>query len=80
MEYYALYVGKMCKTCNLEKIEIALADIKQSLNKRQKLFLHVSDFRKLYFKTKHIYSCYFCFCFSIFAIFFVKCLFLFVVL
>ena len=44
-------VGKKCKTCNLEKIEITLADKKRCLNKRQELFYLCSHFRKLYFKT-----------------------------
>ena len=43
-------VGKTCETCNLEKIEIALAD-EQNLNKRPELFYTCPYFRKLYFKT-----------------------------
>ena len=43
-------VGKICKTCNLEKIEIALADKEQNLNKRQELFYLCLQFRTLYFK------------------------------
>ena len=44
-------VGKTCKTCNLEKIEIALADKERSLIKRQELFYLCPHFRKLYFIT-----------------------------
>ena len=44
-------VGKICKTCNLEKIEIALADKEQKLYKKQELFHTCPHFRKLYFKT-----------------------------
>ena len=43
-------VGKICKTCTMEKIEITLAD-KKSLNKKQELFYTCPRFRKLYFKT-----------------------------
>ena len=44
-------VDKTCKTCNLEKIEITLADKGRSLNKRQELFHTCPHFRKIYFKT-----------------------------
>ena len=44
-------VGKTCKTCSLEKIEIAIANKERSLNKRQELFYSCPLFRKLYFKT-----------------------------
>ena len=44
-------IGKICKTCNLEKIEIALANKKRILNKRQELFYTCPHFRKFYFKT-----------------------------
>ena len=44
-------LGETCKTYNLEKIEIALADNERSLSKRQQLFYSCPHFRKLYFKT-----------------------------
>ena len=44
-------IGKTCKTCNLEKIEIGLANKERSLNKRQEIFYSCPHFRKLYFKT-----------------------------
>ena len=43
-------VGKTCKTCNLEKNEIALADKERNLNKRHELFYTCPHFRKLFFK------------------------------
>ena len=43
-------VSKTSKTCNLEKIEIALADKKRNLNKRQILVNTCPHFKKLYFK------------------------------
>ena len=45
------YVGKACKTCNLEKTEMTLADKERSLNKIQELFYTYPHFRKLYLKT-----------------------------
>ena len=41
-------VGKICKTCNLEKIKIALADKKLNLDKRQELFFYTCPhFKKI---------------------------------
>ena len=44
-------INRICKTCNLEKMEIALANKKRNLNKRQELFFTCPHFRKFYFKT-----------------------------
>ena len=44
-------ICKVCRTCNLEKIEIALANKTHNLNKRHELFYSCPHFRKLYFKT-----------------------------
>ena len=44
-------ISNICKTCNLEKIEIALAEKNRNLNKRQELFYTCPHFRKLYFNT-----------------------------
>ena len=44
-------ICKICRTCNLEKIEIALANKTHNLNKRHELFYSCPHFRKLYFKT-----------------------------
>ena len=44
--------SKTGKTCNLEKIEISLANRERRLNKRQELFYSCPHIRKLYFKLK----------------------------
>ena len=41
----------ICNTCNLEKYEIAMANKRTLLNKRNDLFSNCPHFRKLYFKT-----------------------------
>ena len=41
-----LNINKICKTCNLEKMEIALANKERKLNKRQELFFTCPHFRK----------------------------------
>ena len=41
-------VGKACKTCNLEKIELTLADEERSLIKIQELLYIYPLFTKLY--------------------------------
>ena len=47
-------VGKTCKTCNLEKNEIALADKERNLNKRHELFYTCPHFRKLFFNLTYL--------------------------
>ena len=42
---------RTCITCNLERIAIANADVKRSLNKRSELTGNCPHFRGLYFKT-----------------------------
>ena len=44
-------ISKICKTCNLEKMETALENKQRNLSKRQELFFNWPHFRKLYFKT-----------------------------
>ena len=44
-------VKTICNTCNLEKYEIAMANKRIILNKRNDLFSNCPHFRKLYFKT-----------------------------
>ena len=41
---------KVCTTCNLEKLEIALADKRRLLNSRSELNNTCPHFRKFYFK------------------------------
>ena len=41
----------ICNTCNLEKYEIAMANKRTLLNKRNDLFSNYPHFRKLYFRT-----------------------------
>jgi hypothetical protein len=42
--------SRICSTCNLEKLEIALADKRSLLNKRAELSSSCPHFRKKYFK------------------------------
>ena len=42
-------IRKVCSTCNLEKLEIALADRRKCLNKRNELIGKCVHYQKLYF-------------------------------
>ena len=42
-------IKKVCSTCNLEKLEIALADKRKCLNKRNELIGKCVHYQKLYF-------------------------------
>ena len=44
-------IRKICSTCNLEKLEIAIANNKLNLNKRNELTSSCPHLRNLYFKT-----------------------------
>ena len=44
-------IRKICSTCNLEKVEIAIANNKLILNKRNELISSCPHLRNLYFKT-----------------------------
>ena len=44
-------IRKICSTCNLEKMEIAIANNKLILNKRNELISSCPHLRNLYFKT-----------------------------
>ena len=46
-----LNIRKICKTCNLEKMKITLANKERNLNKRQEHFFTCPHFRIIYFKT-----------------------------
>ena len=58
-------IDNICKTCNLEKIEIVLADKKRNLNKRQELFYTWPHYRQLYSKL-NVFIGFFIFCFCLF--------------
>ena len=54
-------IKKVCSTCNLEKLEIALADRRKTLNKRSELVGKCVHYQKLYFWVLdlHFYMSYF---------------------
>ena len=54
-------ISKICKTCNLEKMEIALANKQRKLNKRQELFSPAHNLEN--YILKHNLYLLFLFCF-----------------
>ena len=71
-------IGKTCKTCNLKKIEITLANKERSLDKRQELFKHVHTLKNYTSKLKLFITVIFVCAYSSLPTYFVKSHFYFV--